>query len=150
MEFHMGLYPTTILDAVTAASGYNCIYAGTLVAIPIDMAATQMSEITLAQMSHTQDYSLRAWLSEYVGGVAIPPGFIPVLKTASVPIVIYTASQTPPANTIGIPVVSDCYILNILNLTNENNVFAFSKTDKDSPSIPGVAGIMGIGQLAIA
>lgn len=130
----MGLYPITFLDAITAALAPNSIPSATLVAIPIDMTTVQMTQITVAQLSFTQNYSLRAWLSIDPAGIPLkpntPPDFFPVLGVlVGLPIVIYTAPQTPPVNTIDIVVAAGNYIFNILNLTNELNVFGFSKTD---------------------
>lgn len=130
----MALYPITFLDAVTAGMAPNPIPSATLVAIPIDMSTVQMTQLTVAQLSFTQNYSLRAWLSVYPAGIPLPPDappdFFPVLGAmVGLPIVIYTATQTPPGNTLDILVDAGSYIFNILNLTNELNVFGFSKTD---------------------
>ena len=117
----MSLYPTTVLDATTAASGNNLIPSGTLLVIPIDMTVTQMTQIGLAQLSLTQDYSLRTWVSVYPDGMPIG-GIFPILRFASLPFTIYIAGQTPPQNTgYGVLVTPGSYYLNILNLTNEAN-----------------------------
>lgn len=130
----MGLYSTTMLAATAAVAAPNPIPSSTLVAIPIDMTTVQMTQITVAQLSFTQNYSLRAWVSTYPGGIPLnpdtPPDFFPVLANmVGLPIVIYTPSHTPPANTLDILVEAGSYVFNILNLTNEANVFGFSKTD---------------------
>ena len=125
----MSLYPTTVLDATTAASGNNLIPSGTLLVIPIDMTFTQMTQIGLAQLSLTQDYSLRTWVSVYPDGMPIG-GIFPILRFASLPFTIYIAGQTPPQNTgYGVLVTPGSYYLNILNLTNEANVLRFSQID---------------------
>lgn len=137
----MSLYPTTVLDATTAASGNNLIPSGTLLVIPIDMTVTQMTQIGLAQLSLTQDYSLRTWVSVYPDGMPIG-GIFPILRFASLPFTIYIAGQTPPQNTgYGVLVTPGSYYLNILNLTNEANVLRFSQIDLASVfPIDGTAG----------
>ena len=142
----MSLYPTIVLDAATAALDNNFIPPGTLVVIPIDMTVPQMTQISMAQLSLTQDYSLRTWVSVYPGGRVIDALF-PILRTVGLPFIIYVAGQTPPANaTYTILVTPGNYYLNILNLTNEANVFAFSQTDLSaSPSIDGGVSIGVIG-----
>ena len=124
----MDLYPTTVLDAATAASDNNTIPSGNLIVIPIDMTVTQMTQITLRQISLTQDYSLRMWLSVYPHGMTVEPGMFPVLRFGGVPFVIYVAPQTPPSDTYPIFVLPGVYMMNILNLNNETNMFTFSQT----------------------
>ncbi len=131
----MTLYPITILDAVDAVLEPNPILSGTETIIPIDMTTTLMTELTVFQMSNTQDFSLRAWLSKYQNGIALPSigfatgGNYPIRRFGGVPIIIYVAGQSPPANTFPIEVTPGQYYLNILNLTNEQNIFGFTKTD---------------------
>lgn len=124
----MNLYPITILDAATAGSANNLMPSGTMLVIPIDMNDIQMTQISMAQLSLTQDYSLRTWVSLYPASIPID-GLYPILRAASVPFIIYVAGQTPPANTKPILVTPGRYFLNILNLTNEQNVLAFSMVD---------------------
>ena len=124
----MSLYPVTIIDAATAGSGNNLMPSSTLLAIPIDMTTIQMTQISMAQLSLTQDYSLRTWVSRYPDGLAINGPF-PILRNGGIPFIIYVASQTPPANTIATLVAPGSYFLNILNLTNEQNVLGFSQID---------------------
>ena len=130
----MSLYPTTVLDAVTAALNPNPIQPGNLIVIPIDMTSTLMTSIDLQQMSNTQDYSMRAWLSVYESGIALPSdanpaGIYPVIKFSQYNIIVYREGQTPPESTFPILVPAGEYFLNILNLTNELNYFGFTKTD---------------------
>lgn len=125
----MSLFPITELDANTAAQGNNLLPAGTLIVIPIDMTSVRMTQITVAQVSATQDYSMRTWLSEFPDGVAIAPGPFPVLRTSGLPFVVYITGQTPPDGCYAMLVTPGTYILNIVNLTNEANLFSFSKTD---------------------
>lgn len=125
----MSLYPIIELDPEIAALDPNMLPAGTLIVLPVDMSSVQMVQIVLVQLSQTQDYSMRTWLSRYPDGIAIAPGVFPVLRGQGLPFVIHTADQTPPENTNAIQVEAGNYILNILNLTNEINVFSFSTTD---------------------
>lgn len=121
----MSLYPTTIIDP-DAALGNNAIASGTLISIPIDMTNSQMIQIVLSQLSLTQDYSLRTWVSIYPDGKAIAPGLFPILRNGGLPFIVYVPGQTPPSNTYAIQVTPGSYYLNILNLTNEANVFSFN------------------------
>jgi hypothetical protein len=135
----MSLYPITTLDATTAGLNPNGIMPGTLIVIPIDMTTVQMTSFDLQHLSNTQDYSLRAWLSKYPDGVPIPSsidgvatiaaGIYAIIKFSKLPMVIYIAGQTPPIDSFDILVSPGLYNLNILNLTNEVNVFGFIKTD---------------------
>ena len=122
--------------------------SGALIVIPIDMLGVQMTQISMAQLALTQDYSLRTWVSLDPDGLAIERYF-PILRTGGVPFVIYIAGFTPPANTSPILVTPGSYFLNILNLTNEQNVLAFNQIDLAlSPSIVGGAGI-GLTNIAV-
>jgi len=129
----MALYPTITIDPVLAASEYfNNLPSGTLALIPLDMRTVMMTEITIAQASLTQDYSLRGWVSAYPDGMSVvlpPANVFAIMRTGGVPIVVHTASQTPPDDCIAVVIASGQYYLNVLNLTNAANVFAFTKTD---------------------
>ena len=139
----MSLYPTTFLDATTAAADNNLMPPGTLTVIPINMTVTQMTQINLAQLSLTQDYSMRMWVSVYPDGIPIG-GMYPILRFAGLPFTIYIAGQTPPQNTgYAINVTPGRYYLNILNLTNEANVLRFSQIDL--ASVFPIAGCAGSG-----
>lgn len=125
----MSLFPITLLDPTTAASGFNTLSSGTLVVIPLDMTTVVMTQVTVVQASLTQDYSLRGWISVYPDGIALASVF-PILRGNGLPIVVYAPLHTPPEACIPIAVpASGIYYLNVLNLTNESNVFAFTKTD---------------------
>lgn len=131
----MSLYPTTIIDPVTAAIDPNGIQPGSLVVIPIDMSGdVLMTKIDLQHVAGQQDYSLRAWISLYQNGNPLPSdvnysGNYPIIRFSNYPIVLYVAGQTPPPNTFSILVEPKAYFLNILNLTNEVNAFGFTQTD---------------------
>lgn len=130
----MALYPITTLTPATASVEPNLLPSGTLFVIPIDMTTVNMTQLTLNQMSNTQDYSMRAWVSQFPDGIPLPSsvgtGIYPVMKWDGLPIVVYLSGQTPPENTYSIEVPSSgIYNLNVLNLTNMANYFGFSKTD---------------------
>ena len=130
----MSLYPIVILTPSEASIAPNLIMPGNLIVIPLDMTTIQMTSIDLQQVSNTQDYSMRAWLSVYQNGAPLPSsdgvsGIFPIIKFSLFPIIIYIESQTPPANSFPILVTPGLYNLNILNLTNERNVFNFSQTN---------------------
>lgn len=121
----MALYPTTVIDNATLAQEPNFINPSSLIVTPIDMTTAQMVQIDVQQMSNTQYFSLRAWVSQFQNGIAFAPGNYPVLTWAGALIVIYVPGQTPSANTFAIQVPVGTYWFNILNLTNEHNVFSF-------------------------
>ena len=125
----MSLYKIVNLTPEEAADGPNFIQPGNLITIQIDLTIISMTSIDLSQMSQTQDYSLRAWVSKYPSGIFFPPGHYAVKKFGWSPIVIYKSPQTPPDDSFSIMVEDGKYYLNILNLTNETNVFGFMKTD---------------------
>ena len=93
---------------------------------PVDLTNVNMIQITLAQLSQTQDYSLRAWVSVYEQGVPLPPGATPVMRISGFPFIVYTASQIPPAASIAVLVAPGVYVLNVFNLTNEQNILGYS------------------------
>lgn len=104
------------------------IPSGALVSWPLDLTSASMIQIILAQLSLTQDYSLRAWISVYVNGIPLAPGYVPVMQTGGLPLVVYISPQTPPANTFAVPVSPGLYVLNVFNLTNEANVLGYLAT----------------------
>jgi hypothetical protein len=124
----MSLYLINLSDADTLSVDSNIIAAGTLICCPIDMQTVEMSQITLYQESDTQSFSLRAWISRFQGGIAIPGNYA-VPKWGGVPILVHTPSQTPPDDVFPVLVEPGLYFLNIFNLTNETNIFRFEKID---------------------
>ena len=99
------------------------VTAGNLLMFPVDMSQVNMLQIALAQLSQTQDYSLRAWVSVYPNGMPLPPGYVSVLKVGGLPLVLFAFGLIPPTNTLLCPIaLRQQYILNVLNLTNEDNV----------------------------
>lgn len=147
----MSLFPITILDPITAASGFNTLLSGSLVVIPLDMTFAAMTQITIVQASLTQDFSLRGWISVYPDGIALASVF-PILRGNGLPIVIYVPLQTPPNDCIPIAVpASGIYYLNVLNLTNESNVFAFTKADLEvGVPIMGASASISAGSVAVS
>jgi hypothetical protein len=123
------LYPSITLDPLIANLHNNVVPSGTLVVLPIDMTSVQMTQIKMLQISFTQDFSLRAWLSVYPGGTPLPPGYFPLLRTSGVPFVVYCAGQTPSPPDLASLVEPGRYMLNVLNLTNVENEFSFNKMD---------------------
>jgi hypothetical protein len=124
----MSLYPMTIKDASTLSEP-NLLASGSMIIAPIDMTTIQMTQITLQQMSNTQDFGIRAWVSLYQDGIALGAGNYPLLKFGGLPIIIHTSAQTPPDECFPVLVEAGPYFLNILNLTNSSCYFGFSKTD---------------------
>jgi hypothetical protein len=126
------LYPSFVLDPVLAAANPNVIPSGTLALIPIDMTVTQMTKIIVTQVSLTQDFGLRGWVSQYPLGISliVPlPDTFSLSRMTPAPLLIYVVDQIPLPDMILAPVLAGLYYLNILNLTNLPAVFAFFKTD---------------------
>ncbi len=134
----MSLYPIIQIDPSIAVLDPNKIPSGTLIVIPIDMTTVNMTSLTISQVSNTQDFSLRAWVSIYRDGDALPSpalpqpssGIYPVLRWVGLPLVLYLPGFTPPDDTVPIALPGPgLYYFNLLNLTNELNYFGFGKTD---------------------
>lgn len=126
-----GTYPIYTISPESASASANALPSGCVAVIPIDMTVTRMTSILLAQLTLTQDFSLRTWVSIFQNGIPVnpQPNTYPVLKVNGFALVLYVPPETPPSGTIPIPVSSGKYYLNVLNLTNEANLFSFSKTD---------------------
>lgn len=128
----MPIYPITITDTDTLSVDPNLLLPGNMTCVPIDMTTVRMTQITMQQLSNTQDYSLRAWVSLYREGVALGDDSkktYTIMRNILLPIIIYTAGQVPPVESFSVLVEPNYYFLNILNLTNEANYFSFVKTD---------------------
>jgi hypothetical protein len=129
----MALYPTVILDPTVAMTGPNLLPSGSLVALPIDMSVVRMTQIILGQLSMTEDFGLRAWVSLYANGISLIapawPDTFSLSRMTPRALVIYVRGQTPPLDTILVPIVPGHYYLNILNLTNSLTMFGFTMTN---------------------
>jgi hypothetical protein len=129
----MSLYPTVVLDPTVAMSGPNLAPSGSLITLPLDMSVVLMKQIIVAQLSLTEDFSLRAWVSIYPNGISLItpawPDTFALSRMTPRPLVLYVRGQIPPDETILVPVVPGQYYLNILNLTNQLNLFGFTMSD---------------------
>jgi hypothetical protein len=127
------LYPYSFLDPVTAMNGPNLLPSGSLVLMSIDMTTTQMTRIIITQVSLTQDFGMRYWLSQYPAGVSVigsSPHELAVSRMSPMPLIIYNVGQTPSDDRASLAqVMPGIYYLNVLNLTNCPAVFLFSTTD---------------------
>lgn len=124
----MSLYPITIMTAQALSVNPNLLLPGNMIAVPLDMTVNQMVQIFLQQQSNTQDFSIRAWISQYQDGIALGSGIYPLLRFGGFPIVAHITTQTPPEASFPVLVPPGEYFVNILNLTNEPNVFGFAQT----------------------
>jgi hypothetical protein len=125
------LYPHIFIDAVTAGNGPNLLPSGNLALVQIDMTVTQMTRIIVTQVSLTQDFGMRFWLSVKPLGSSIIstwPRELAVSRMTPEALFIYTFGQTPDSGSLA-QIAPGLYYLNILNLTNCPSVFMFSKTD---------------------
>lgn len=124
------LYPVITFDPVVAAVNPNSLPSGTLALVVIDMTSVLMTQIYVSQVSLTEDFCMRGWVSEQPAGISIIfpfPDMFPLVRMTPRPLVIYVHGQTPPINNILAPVTPGLYYLNILNLTNSPAMFAFSQ-----------------------
>jgi hypothetical protein len=123
------LYPTQVIDAATAMRTYTMIPPCQVVVIPLDtMADAQMVQIKMTQAYGGEDFALRVWVSDQPLGVskfAERQGFVALSRAPARPVVLYTASQTPPADAIRVPVINQRYYLNVQNVTNTAIAFSF-------------------------
>src|SRR3569623_119827 len=98
------------------------VASGNLIMFPVDSSQFNMLQITLSQLSQTQDYSLRAWVSVYPNGTPLAPGYVSVLKVGGLPLVLSVFGLISPINTLLCPIaLRQQYMLNVLNLTNDDN-----------------------------
>jgi hypothetical protein len=122
------LYPTTTYP-LAGFPPMAAIDSSNLLVIPITIPALQGLMFGLAQLSPTQDYSLRAWISRTPGGDFVPTNasYWHLNRTPDQLILVYDMNGTPPpGNILAIPLFVGDYNLNILNLVNTENVFSFS------------------------
>ena len=127
----MTLYPITNLSPLVAAIGGNLLPSGSLITIPIDMTIAQMTQIIVGQISQTEDFGMRGWISLYPDGISLISGLssvFPLMRMSPQPLVIYIQGQIPPVGAIEALVKPGQYYLNILNLTNTQSMFAFALT----------------------
>jgi hypothetical protein len=101
--------------------------SGGWIGLSLDLTTLVRAQITLTQLSYTQDFSVRAWISVYPNGIAVPPGPWPVLRTGGLPILVYTDAQMPMADIVPVPLAPAQYTLNLRNLTNEDNLVGYSR-----------------------
>lgn len=130
----MALYPTVYVS-LEDIQGMTELLSSNLMVVPLVINPQQGQMLALAQLSPTQDYSLRFWLSMKPNGIFVPTNasFYHMNRTADRLYLYYDMNSTPPSapNILGIPVPTGSYKLNILNLVNAENVFSFSSTDVD-------------------
>jgi hypothetical protein len=125
----MTLYPTITLDPLTTVIGGNIVPAGSLVIMPIDMSAVLMRQIIVGQISQTEDFGMRGWVSLYPNGISLITGLnavFPLMRMSPQPLVVYVQGQSPPLGSIQALVTPGLYYLNILNLTNTQSMFALA------------------------
>ena len=102
--------------------------------------------ISAAQLSPTQDYSIRFWFSSKPNGIFVPNNFSffhmnrfidkmylyydtnVTLPPADQIVSLPTMQSYGPANIFPIPLQPGSYFLNFLNLVNAENIFSFSST----------------------
>lgn len=105
------------------------VASGNLIVFPVDSSGFDMLQITLTQLSQTQDYSLRFWVSVYPNGMPLIPGYVSILKAGGLPLVLFASGLIPPTDSLLCPIaIRQQYMVNVLNLTNEPNVLGVTTT----------------------
>src|ERR1700742_440466 len=92
------LYPIINLDPATATANNTVLPPGNCAVIAIDMTIVQMSQIILTQISHTEDFGLRGWVSVYPAGISIikgMPDYFSLPRMNPRPLVLYVPSLFP-------------------------------------------------------
>ena len=131
----MALYPTeTIALAEIQAQPMTLLNSSSALVVPITIAPLAGYSIATAQLSPTQDYSIRMWLSQTPTGNFVPThaSFWYLARYDDQQIVFYdlagnpVPTPVPPCLSIfPVPVIPGNYFLNFLNLVNAENVFSF-------------------------
>jgi hypothetical protein len=143
------LYPTTTIDLAQMA-GMTRLEASSLLVIPLIVTPSGVLRCAMMQLSPTQDYSIRGWLSRLPGGLFLPThaSFWHFPRGYEQQIVIHDRALAVPDDPPGpgdqlgpygqrlgglgtrypLAVSPGSYCLNILNLVNGGNIFSFSAT----------------------
>ena len=126
------LYPTTMIT-IAAAEGMSAIDAGSLVGITLTVRPRFGIMMAMAQLSPTQDFSIRAWVSDKAGGNFLPTNasYWELNRSPDQLVLVYDRAGVPPVsgNIRLIPVAPGFYVANVLNLINLENVFSFSSNE---------------------
>jgi hypothetical protein len=128
------LYPQILFDAKQAMLAPNVIPSGTLALIALDMYYVDLMQVIVTQLSPWgEDFSLRAWVSQYPAGISViipmPSYDFPVARFAPRALLLYTPRQMQmPGTAILAPVINMRYFLNIQNLSNTAIAFNFVQT----------------------
>jgi hypothetical protein len=126
----MALYPYSTVQPAEAALAAIAIPSGCMVVIPVDMTVRQVMQIILRQVSQTEDFCLRAWISLRPGGPSIGTFItMPVAVFTPAPLIIYVGEMDLPMNCYPVQVVPGTYTLNIQNLINQATAVAYSSID---------------------
>jgi len=128
----MPLYPTSAL-ILPQMQGINAIQSSSALLAPFTLMPGTAMQFSGSQLSPTQDYSIRLWMSVLPGGDFIPTIFSywHLNRTADQLITPYDMSYPAPSGryVIPVPLLPGDYYLNVLNLVNAENVFSFSSTE---------------------
>lgn len=125
------LYPTTTVD-LAAMPAMNLLEPGSLLVIPLTVAPGSGLLCSMLQLSPTQDYSLRGWLSRLPCGLFLPTNtsYWHFDRYNEQQVAIYDRARDPLPATLGnlypLAVAPGAYCLNILNVVNSENIFSFA------------------------
>lgn len=128
------LYPLTVAPDPVRPNQY-VIPNGNLYAFPFTVAEGEAVNVVVA---HTgigkQDHSLRVWVSAEPGHNPVVDRPIHVVnwypnRDAREYVTVYDSALAPPTVPGPLAVQPGTYFVNVLNLTNSENSFAFELTD---------------------
>ena len=131
----MALYPTQTI-ALTDMAEMNLLNSSSALVIPLTILPMHGWNIASTQLSPTQDYSIRLWISNTPSGNFLPTNasYWHLNRYNDQQFVFYdlnapTPSPIPPSiNIFPVPLLPGNYFLNFLNLVNAENVFSFLAT----------------------
>lgn len=125
------LYPTTVI--ALPPDGMLAINSGSLLAIAFSVRPGRGLAFAMAQLSATQDFSLRVWVSRTPGGLFVPTNasYWHLNRTTEPILLVHDASGTPvtPYKPLALPLLPQSYHMNVLNLVNTENVCSFSSIE---------------------
>lgn len=129
------LYPLTTFTTLRSDDTY-VIPNGNLFAFPFTIGEGEAKNIVVVHTAGTsnQDHSLRAWVSTEAGGTVLydAPAFVQMWhpnRNAAEYVTAYDRGIEAPQAPMPLALAPGDYVLNVLNLSNRQNVFAFVLTE---------------------
>jgi hypothetical protein len=124
------LYPLILFDIAAAATMPSWIPSQNVALIALDMFDLNVLQFTINHVSAGEDFSLRAWVSEFPFGLSVltsTPDYFPVVRNTPRSVYLTTDDQVI-IDLAGIyaPVNHSRYFLNVQNLSNSPQAFMFN------------------------